>query len=255
MINWLVVFYGVAVRIMESQNWWFGDPKAPCKKHIQTLQNRRVQWFLRWTRENNKEHQHNTSELFWQFHGSQKKTHQLAPSREIHHVGKMTVSHSITPTQQDARFFGKCSSTNYSLMVFCHPTVKLDHLFPQVSGWVNIINNIWIATTRKITIHLHSLIHPPPRAPPQKKQGCLMISPAKRQFRQAFSGPRCRCMEVVTKRAASESNWVWGPKRMSTNPQVICNAQNHDVKHESSWSSWWLQPILQRWVNLDHFPM
>ena len=106
MINWLVVFYGVALRIMESQNWWFGDPKEPCKKHIQTLQNRRVQWFLRWTRENNKKHQHNTSELFWQFHGSQKKTHQLAPSREIHHVGKMTVSHSITPTQQDARFLG-----------------------------------------------------------------------------------------------------------------------------------------------------
>ena len=62
-------------------------------------------------------------------------------------------------------------------MVFCHPTVKLDHLFPQVSGWVNIINNIWIATTRKITIHLHSLIHPPPPAPPPKKQGCLMIPP------------------------------------------------------------------------------
>lgn len=117
------------------------------------------------------------------------------------------------------------------------------------------ISNIWVATTRKITIRLHSLIHPPPRAPPQKKQGCLMISPAKRQFCHAFSGPRCRCMEVVTKRAASESNWVWGPKRMSTNPKVICNAQNHDVKHESSWSSWWLQPILQRWVNLDHFPM
>lgn len=55
--------------------------------------------------------------------------------------------------------------------------------------------------------HTFAFFDPSPSpGPPQKNQGCLMISPAKRQFRQAFSGPTCRCMEVVTKRAASESN-------------------------------------------------
>ena len=269
MINWLVVFYGVALRIMESQNWWFGDPKESCKKHIQSLQNRRVQWFLRWTRENNKKHQHNTSELFRKFYRSQKN----APTctREIHHVGKMMVSHSITPTQQDARVVGDFLQQITRWLFFAthlkkYATLKLDHLFPQVSGWVN---KQYLSCHHSENYHTFAFFDPSPSpGPPPKKQGCLMIPPCEtttkktyvflelhhRQFHQAFSGPRCRCMEVVTKRAASESNWVWGPKRMSTNPKVICNAQNHDVKHESSGSSWWFSTHFTKMSQFGSFP-